>query len=139
MKRSRLERSCIVSDTVNAGEPVRAKAALIDPTSLDVVWMNEAAAEGFTVSTAEASGAVPIERVIPMAESMGVPEALRRVRDSGKPEHMRTSIVASARGSIGLAASVYRLPDGMLLVVAENDWQNRERDAAETLRRGRRR
>jgi hypothetical protein len=104
------------------GTPVRAKAVLVDPASMTVVWMNESASQ----SAPEAAGAAPrtlIEQVVPMAAAMGVPEALRDVARGGIARHLRADVVSTAKGSMGLVTSVYRLPDGMLLVLTENAWQ----------------
>jgi hypothetical protein len=84
--------------------------------------MNEAASQ----SAPEAVGGGPgtlIEQVVPMAAAMGVPEALRDVAKNGVARHLRADVVSTIKGSMGLVTSVYRLPDGMLLVLTENAWQ----------------
>lgn len=47
--------------------PVKAKAFLIDPVSMTVVWANESAAGDL----AEGGGAVAIERAVPVAGMSG--------------------------------------------------------------------
>jgi len=106
--------------------PVKAKAVLIDPASLTVVWMNESAAQGLGDPHGHATGDVPLESVVPMAESLGVPEAVRAVADTGVARHLQTKLVSTTRGSVTIVMSMYRLPDGPVLLVIENAWQPRE-------------
>ena len=118
-----------MSEAGDRDVPVKAKAVLIDPQSMTVVWANEAASEG---DAGEAHGALaghPVDRLVPMAEALGVPDALRSVADTGVARHLRADLVSMARGSVAMIVSVYRLPDGMLLVLVENAWQMAERRA----------
>lgn len=118
-----------MSEARDPDAPVKAKAVLIDPQSMTVVWANEAASEG---DLGKARGALPgasIDGVVPMAEALGVPEALRTVAESGVARHLRADLVSMSRGSVAMVVSVYRLPDGMLLVLIENAWQMGERRA----------
>ncbi len=115
--------------------PVNAKAFLIDSRSLTVLWVNESAAQDFP--TGKLDSAVPIESVTPVP---GVRDALESVAASGLPRHLSANLVSTVRGSLALAASVYRLPDGDLLLLVENAWQadHAKRDAT-VCRRPRRR
>lgn len=99
--------------------PVKAKAVLIDPGSMRVLWMNESASQGLSDRDIDSVSGVPIDQVIPMAEASGVPEALRAVADTGVARHLRTGLVSTAKGSVVIATSIYRLPDGRLLVLTE--------------------
>ena len=103
--------------------PVKAKAVVVDPQSMAVVWANEAASEGDSGEAGRPPLGTSIDRVVPMAEALGVPEALRSVADTGRARHLRADVVSMARGSVAMVASIYRLPDGMLLVLMENAWQ----------------
>jgi len=118
-----------VSEASDRDVPVKAKAVLIDPRSMTVVWANEAAAEGDFSAVNDASEGLSIDRVVPMAEALGVPEALRVVAASGVARHLRADLVSMSRGSVAMVVSVYRLPDAMLLVIVENEWQVSERKA----------
>lgn len=100
------------------GATVRAKAALVDPATLSVLWSNEVAEQGALACT--------LEQTIPLAESMGVPAAVALAAQTGVPQHLRTSLVSTGRGDMEIATSVYRLPDNTVLVLSENAWQPRE-------------
>jgi hypothetical protein len=102
--------------------PVETKAVLVDPRSMTVVWMNESAARDFPGRDDDPPAAVTIEEALPMTGVMGVPEAMRAVADTGVAQHLRIDVVSTARGSVALVASIYRLPDGHLLVLTENAW-----------------
>jgi hypothetical protein len=109
------------ADEPNA--PVKAKTVLIDPDSMTVLWMNESASQDFSDRGSDAASGIPVEQAVPMAEMMGVPEALRAVADTGVARHLRTDLVSTSKGSLAIATSIYRLPDGKLLMVTENAWQ----------------
>ena len=115
--------------------PVRAKAALVDPASMTVRWTNDP-------DTCPGPGdpAPPIAEAVPMAEALGVPEALADVARTGVARHLQADVITTHKGSMALVASVYRLPDGMLLVVSEHTWQPAKgrADASGTRRPGRR-
>ncbi|MBN1192746.1 MAG: hypothetical protein JXA36_03505 [Coriobacteriia bacterium] len=114
--------------------PVRVKVVLIDPASMTVLWMNEAAAESVTGSIDDSAG-LPVERVVPMAEALGVGEALNEVASTGVARHLQADLVSTGKGSMALVVSVYRLPGGELLVVAENTWQAKRSKADDGLPR----
>jgi hypothetical protein len=118
-----------VSGASDRDVPVKAKAVLIDPQSMTVVWANEAAGESDPVGAPSEPAATSIDRFVPMAEALGVQEALRSVAETGVARHLRADLVSMARGSVAMVVSVYRLPDGMLLVIIENAWQLAERYA----------
>lgn len=100
---------------------VSTRVGLVDPETMRVVWVNEAAAPA-QPGDEDAPG-LPIERFLPLADALGLPGALREAADTGVPRHLSTDLVSTSSGSMAMVASVYRLPDGMLLVVAENAWQ----------------
>lgn len=117
------------------GEPVKTKAVLIDPVSMTVVWMNEAAAHDAR-DPGSAVGA-PFAEANPMPDVLRVPEALREVATTGVPRHLRTGLVSTARGSLAVVVSIYRLPDGMLLMLSDNAWAaEHSRPTGERPRRG---
>lgn len=98
--------------------PVNAKAVLIDPATMSVAWVNDAAAQAFSSrGGSPAVSEIPVEQVVPMP---GAVEALQAVADTGVAKHLRADLISSARGSVAVVTSIYRLPDGMLLVLTEN-------------------
>lgn len=117
--------------------PVRARLALVDPESMTVVWANEAALEMLS-DDALPAGAT-IEQIVPMAAAMGVAEALVEVASTGVPRHFQADLVSTGRGNVAMVTSVYRLPDGSLLVATENAWQWTPRDPGESRPRSGRR
>ena len=118
-----------MSEADDRDVPVKAKAVLIDPQSMTVVWANEAASDAAPGSVTGTPPETAVDRFVPMAEALGVPEALRSVAETGVARHLRADLVSMARGSVAMVVSVYRLPDGMLLVLIENAWQMGERKA----------
>jgi hypothetical protein len=119
--------------------PVRAKAVLIDPVAMTVVWMNESGLQDLSGEEDSVLG-LPVEQAMPMAEMLGLPAALRTVADTGVAQHLRTGLVSTVKGSVEIVTSVYRLPDGELLVVTENAWQPLQRSTGgSALRPGHRR
>ena len=103
------------------GVPVNAKAVLIDADCTTVLWMNESAAGDSEVPPD--SLPAPLGQVVPISELIGVPEALLAVSRTGVAQHTRTDLVSTSRGRVVIAASMYRLPDGRLLLLIENAWQ----------------
>jgi len=119
-------------------DPVRAKAALIDPASMRVVWVNESAAQVLENRVSGPVDSMTLDQLVPMAESLGVPEALRVASDTGAPQHMRADVISMTRGNLSIVASVYRLPDGMLLLLSEHAWHmERPAEGTGAPRRGR--
>ncbi len=108
-----------------ASTAVRARAMLVDPDSLKVLWTNDPAAGAAAGGVGGPSSAISLALALPMAATMGVPEALRLVAATGAPQHLRADVVATTRGSASLVVSIYRLPDGRILLLAEDTWQAR--------------
>lgn len=106
--------------------PVKAKAVLIDPQSMTVVWINESAAQDLAGLADHVRGR-SIEEVLPMTGAVGVPEAVRDVAATGAARHLRTGLVSTAKGGLAIATSIYRLPDGNVLVLTENAFEPRRR------------
>jgi hypothetical protein len=111
-----------VAEADERAAPVKAKAVLIDPQAMTVSWMNEAGAQDFPGAESTLAG-TPVERAVPLAELLGVPKALRDAARTGEPRHLHADLVSSAKGSVAIVASVYRLPDGQLLLLMENAFQ----------------
>lgn len=102
--------------------PVRAKAALVDPKSMTVLWTSETGSQALSDTNGGPASGVPLDEAVPMADAMGVPEALREVADTGMTRHLRADLVSTARGAMALVTSIHRLPDGRLLVMTEQTW-----------------
>lgn len=101
-------------------QAVKAQALLLDPESFAILWAN---APGAPVSTGQGGDpalALTLERAVPMADTVGVREALRAVADTGIAQHLCVEVVAMARKSVALVISIYRLPDGNLLLLTEH-------------------
>ncbi len=111
-----------MQDSQDAG-PVKAKAVLVDPQSMTVSWLNESAAQALSEPFDTAGRAVTIEQIVPMASQLGVPQALCAVADTGEPQHLHTRLVSTSKGGIEIVISIYRVPDGKLLVLMDNAWQ----------------
>ena len=110
--------------------PVKVKAAVIDAASMTVEWANEAAREGLSEQEGTCEP-ISIEQVVPMVKPLGVREALSVVADTGVPRHLQADVVSTSKGSMALVVSIYRLPDGMLLVLSENAWRSDSGKAAD--------
>lgn len=120
--------------------PVQAKVLMVDGRTMSVVWMNESAARDANVRAYEESSALPLAEAMPIAEKLGVPDALRRAMETGEAQHLSANLISSAVGSVAIVTSVYRLPEGALLIVSENAFQAGHKSADERPRRpGRRR
>lgn len=112
-----------------SGAPVRTKAIIIDPGTMKVLWVNEAAAGTPSAGSAVSAGD-PVERAVPLAGQLGVVPAIERVAASGEAFHAHADVIPTRRGSMVLAISIYRLPDASVLVLAENAWEYAERPAS---------
>ena len=88
--------------------PVKAQVALLAPDTLEVMWASES------------ESAAPLERLVPTAAAMGLEGALRDVAATGVARHLRADVVAMSRKSVALVVSIYRLPDGTLLLLTEH-------------------
>jgi len=123
----------------SAIDPVKAKAVLVDPATWAVVWANESAAGDFSAPGAPVAG-VAADEALPMTGAVGVTEAARAVAADGETRHLRTKLVSTTKGSMEIATSIYRLADGLILVLTENAWQSgRETTPSGPSRRGARR
>jgi len=128
-----------VPSTEDQTAPVQTKAVLIEPVSMTVLWMNESAAQDFADGNQPVAG-VPVAQAVPLSEILAVPESLRVVAETGVSQRMKANLVTTTQGSLAIVASVYRLPDGKLLLLIENAWQARQDRTGEnpSQRRGRR-
>lgn len=102
---------------------VRTKAVLFHAATLTVAWMNEVAEASLLERQSGAVLGMPAEAVIAMTGTQDVLQALRDVAESGEDRHLSVDLVSTGRGSMTVATSVYRLPDGMLLLLTDNSWQ----------------
>lgn len=108
------------ADVSGAGQAVgwvRARAYIVEPGSATILWASEKGVRG----------PLPLAEVLPLAERMGVIEAVRSVAKKGEPWYGQESLVSTRRGNMMLAVAVYRLPDASVLVLAEETWQHRGR------------
>lgn len=105
-----------------AAEGVDVKAYLIDPQSLAVVWMNESAGQAALLGKELPA---PLGQVFPVADALGVREALVTVASGGEPQHLQANLVSTNKGTMMLVASLYRLPDGHVLVLVDQSWQGK--------------
>jgi hypothetical protein len=115
------------------------KAVLIDPASMTAVWMNEAAAQDLADADRESVPGLPIDQAVPLAQILGVPEALRAAADTGAAQSLQASLVSTAQGSVAIVASVYCLPDGNLLLLMEHAWRAKHANKSPDSSRGSRR
>ncbi|MHB1136644.1 MAG: hypothetical protein ACYCXR_09665 [Coriobacteriia bacterium] len=106
--------------------PVKTKAIVVDPETMAVLWANEAAEASPSVGSVEVVGS-PVERVIPLARELGIVPAIERVGATGKSYHVHADVIPTRRGSMVLAISAYRLPEGAVLVLVENAWEHAAR------------
>ena len=105
--------------------PVKAKAVLIDPESLTVLWMNESASREISTGDGTSSTGLRIEEAFPIAKELGVLEALPVVSDTGIPRHLETGLISSKKGDMTVVASLYRLLDGKILFLSDLAWHGR--------------
>lgn len=112
------------------GAPVKAKAVLVDPGTMRVVWLNEAVAAGLGIEPGVPAAEVPLEAVVP-AEGERPPRALLAdVASTGRPRHLRADMLANRLGAVAMLTSIYPLPDGMLLVVTESSFLTAPREGS---------
>ena len=57
-----------------------------------------------------------------MSEAMGLPDVVREVSQSGVARHLSANLVTTGKGAVAYVVSVYRLPDGAVLVLTEHAW-----------------
>lgn len=103
-------------------KPVEARVFILDPSTLTVTWMNEAARDAMPGAGPSQVGS-PVASVVPLADVLGLVEAVESVARDGIARHLSADLVSTAKGSVALVASVYRLPAGSVLLVTENAWQ----------------
>jgi hypothetical protein len=108
---------------------VKVKAALVDPASMTVLWMDDAATTDLPAELDGAYEGAPVAQVIPLAEVIGATPALEQARDTGCAQHVQANLVSTTQGSVALIASVYPLPDGRLLLLIEHAWQPKHRES----------
>lgn len=101
---------------------VRTKAVLVEPGSLSIVWANESAAEAMNLG-GRSLDQVSIAEIIPFVGVQGVESAILEAGRTGEPNHLRADLISSARGSVATVTSVYRLPDGHVLVLTEQSYR----------------
>lgn len=103
--------------------PVNVKAVLVDPASMTVLWMNESASRDLSDRGRDFVPGMPVNQAQPMADMLGIAQTLTAVANTGVAQHLRADLVSTARGSVAILTSIYRLPDGKLLVLTENAWR----------------
>jgi len=97
---------------------VRAKVSLVDPDTFAVLWTNDPA-----LASPEADAHIGIDEIVPMAESLDLSDVLRDVAATGVSRNLKVDLVSTSKGAVAIVISIYRLPDGALMVVSENAWQ----------------
>ena len=118
-----------------------ALAVLVDPATGVVVWANEAVYAYIAERGGSPDLVSDVDQAIPTATTTGLREIIGEVALTGEPAHRTTNIVSTARGSATLVLSVYRVPGGHILVLAENSWSAERRSPRleDRVRRPRRR
>ena len=116
---------------------VKTGAVLLDPASMAVLWSNDIP-EG-SAATGDRQSTVSLDDVVPMARQLGLHETVAEVAATGRPAHRQADVVSMSRGSVAYVVSVYRLPDGMVLILTEHAWQVTERASHESSSRTARR
>lgn len=102
---------------------VKTRAVLIDPVTLTVVWMNEAAARSMLGREAGFTPGMPAEAVVTIAGTHDVTGVIEEVARSGNDAHLSVDLVSTGRGSVTVTTSISQLPGGMLLLLSDNAWQ----------------
>jgi len=113
---------------------VRTLAMLVDPTTMDILWLNDSASRAVAERGGDPSSAT-LEAVLPLAETLALSAAVRAVAETGEAQHLRADLISMTRGNVALVVSVDRLPTGAVLVLAENTWQAAERDKGRAVAR----
>lgn len=102
--------------------PVKALVLLVDPSSQEVLWANDAVLSSLAERGADPDLASILSEALPLSDVLGLGEMIARVASTGEAASQSAPIVSTARGSVTLVVSVYRLPGGQILVVGENSW-----------------
>lgn len=95
---------------------VRARAVLVDASTGDVLWSNHAADD-------DSDASLQLEDVLPLTRPGEALSMVRDVAESGVARHLSTDLVSTVRGSIAVVTSLHRLPNGLVLILSENSWQ----------------
>ena len=119
----------------------RTRAVLVDPTTMIVTWLNDAAAQTPAGLGGDVGPGVPVERVVPMVEGLGVAEAIREVATTGSSRTLRADLISGPRGSVALVIAIHRIPSGEVLILIENAYvvERSEREAGAPRRQATRR
>jgi hypothetical protein len=118
--------------------PGRVKAFLIDPGTMKIMWMNEAASRDSGDEDAITKEGIAIDRAVPMAKVLGLVEVISQVAETGTSKDLRSSLISSRRGDMSTVASIYRLPDGKVLLLLEIGWQGKREQRREAVKEPRR-
>lgn len=116
-----------MQDTEANEVPVQAKAFLVEPVFMTVLWMNDSALRDLSGKRTEGVLGLPIENVVPLAGHLGLAGAMQKAADTGNAQHRNVRLVSTGKGALGVAASVYRLPDGKLLLLMEQTFRMKGR------------
>ncbi len=116
-----------MGDTDRENTAVNAKAVLIDAKTMTVLWMNESALQDCPEHLRQSRAHTPVSLAFPLSVALGIEEALRSVSDTGIPRHLASDLVSTSKGSMTIASSIYRLPNGNLLLLMEKTWQFKKR------------
>ena len=57
-----------------------------------------------------------------MSDVLGLPDVVREVSQCGVARHLSANLVTTGKGAVAYVVSVYRLPDGAVLVLTEHAW-----------------
>lgn len=103
------------------GDAVSTRALLVDPSTRAVLWASDPA----TLARLESGERFGASDALQLPATVGLEEAVAGVADTGRPRHVSASLVATSRATVTLVVSVYALPDGALLVLADTSWHVR--------------
>ncbi len=106
--------------------PVRAKALLVDPETMAVRWTNEPVGSSLSWRRRGAPQPLELTQAVPMSDALGLPDVVREVWQSGIARHLGANLVTTGKGAVAYVVSVYRLPDGAVLVLTEHAWHVKE-------------
>jgi hypothetical protein len=100
-------------------EGVHTYLLLIDPASLTVLWANDTVEERVIERSGTPSTGRHVTDVIPFAESLGIPQRLREVAETGEPRELHSIGFSVLGEGTKTTASMYRMPSGELLLASE--------------------
>ena len=95
---------------------------LVDPETMAVCWTNESVDSLPSGDAAEPQRSLELAHAVPMSDALGLPDVVREVGQSGVARHLSANLVTTGRGAVAYMVSVYRLPDGAVLVLTEHAW-----------------